>query len=312
MIPFEYRTPKNLKEVHAALNEFGDDAKLIAGGTALVIMMKQRLVRPACLVSLSSVRGFNGIELKDGGVKIGGLATHRAVESSPLLRRRLPMLAETYHHVATLRIRNMATVGGGLAHADPNQDPPPSLIALGATVKATSPTGSRVIPLDEFFKGYYETVLGADEIITEVFVPKVAPNTGAAYIKFLPRTADDYATVSAAAVLTLDKNRKTIADVRIALGSVGETPIRATEAEAVLRGQPLKSDGFAAAGEKAKQAVDPISDFRGSAAYKKDMAAVFVRRALEKALTDIRQQAKAKAAPKPVKKKAAKKKGRRR
>lgn len=312
MIPFEYRTPKNLKEVHAALNEFGDDAKLIAGGTALVIMMKQRLVRPACLVSLSSVRGFNGIELKDGGVKIGGLATHRAVESSPLLRRRLPMLAETYHHVATLRIRNMATVGGGLAHADPNQDPPPSLIALGATVKATSPTGSRVIPLDEFFKGYYETVLGADEIITEVFVPKAAPNTGAAYIKFLPRTADDYATVSAAAVLTLDKNRKTIADVRIALGSVGETPIRATEAEAVLRGQPLKSDGFAAAGEKAKQAVDPISDFRGSAAYKKDMAAVFVRRALEKALTDIRQQAKAKAAPKPAKKKAAKKKGRRR
>lgn len=312
MIPFEYRTPKNLKEVHAALNEFGDDAKLIAGGTALVIMMKQRLVRPGCLVSLGSVRGFNGIELKDGGVKIGGLATHRAVESSPLLRRRLPMLAETYHHVATLRIRNMATVGGGLAHADPNQDPPPSLIALGATVKATSPTGSRVIPLDEFFKGYYETVLGADEIITEVFVPKAAPNTGAAYIKFLPRTADDYATVSAAAVLTLDKNKKTIADVRIALGSVGETPIRATEAEAVLRGQPLKSDGFAAAGEKAKQAVDPISDFRGSAAYKKDMAAVFVRRALEKALTDIRQQAKAKAAPKPVKKKAAKKKGRRR
>ncbi|HUF40412.1 MAG TPA: xanthine dehydrogenase family protein subunit M [Verrucomicrobiae bacterium] len=312
MIPFEYRTPKNLKGVHAALNEFGDDAKLIAGGTALVIMMKQRLVRPVCLVSLGSVRGFNGIELKDGGVKIGGLATHRAVESSPLLRRRLPMLAETYHHVATLRIRNMATVGGGLAHADPNQDPPPSLIALGATVKATSPTGSRVIPLDEFFKGYYETVLGADEIITEVFVPKAAPNTGAAYIKFLPRTADDYATVSAAAVLTLDKNKKTIADVRIALGSVGETPIRATEAEAVLRGQPLKSDGFAAAGEKAKQAVDPISDFRGSAAYKKDMAAVFVRRALEKALTDIRQQAKAKAAPKPVKKKAAKKKGRRR
>ncbi|HSK31303.1 MAG TPA: xanthine dehydrogenase family protein subunit M [Candidatus Limnocylindria bacterium] len=312
MIPFEYRTPKSLKEVYATLSEFGGDAKLIAGGTALVIMMKQRLVRPSCLVSLGSVRGLNGIELKDGGLKIGGLATHRAVESSPLVRRRLPMLAETYHHVATLRIRNVATVGGGLAHADPNQDPPPSLIALGATLKATSPNGSRIIPLDEFFKGYYETVLNPDEIITEVFVPKVAPNTGAVYIKFLPRTADDYATVSAAAVLTLDKTKKTIADVRIALGSVGETPIRATEAEAILRGQPLKSDGFAAAGEKAKEAVDPVSDFRGSAAYKKDMAAVFVRRALEKALADIRQQAKAKAAPKPVRKKAAKKKGGRR
>jgi carbon-monoxide dehydrogenase medium subunit len=258
---------------------------------------------------LRSVRGLNGIEVKDGGLSIGGLATHRAVETSSLLRRRIPMLAETYHHVATLRVRNMATVGGGLAHADPNQDPPPSLIALGATVKATSPNGSRVIPLDEFFKDYYETVLNPDEIITEVMVPKIAPNTGAAYIKFLPRTADDYATVSAAAVLTLDKTKKTIADVRIALGSVGVTPIRATAAEALLRGQPLKADGFAAAGEKAKEAVDPVSDFRGSAAYKKDMAAVFVRRALEKALADIRQQAKAKPAPKPkpAKKKAAKK-----
>jgi carbon-monoxide dehydrogenase medium subunit len=309
MIPFEYRTPKNLKEVNATLQEFGSDAKLIAGGTALVIMMKQRLVRPSCLVSLRSVRGFNAIELKNGGISIGGLATHREVEGSSLIRRRLPMLAETYHHVATLRIRNMATVGGGLAHADPNQDPPPSLIALGATVKATSANGSRTIPLDEFFKDYYETVLGPDEIITEVMVPKLAPNTGAAYIKFLPRTADDYATVSAAAVLTLDKTNKTIADVRIALGSVGVTPIRATAAEDLLRGQPLKSDAFAAAGEKAKEAVDPLSDFRGSAAYKKDMAAVFVRRALEKALADIRRQAKAKPAPKPAKKKVVKRKG---
>jgi len=311
MIPFEYRTPKNLKEVHATLKEFGGDAKLIAGGTALVIMMKQRLVRPSCLVALRSVRGLNGIEVKDGGLSIGGLANHREVESSSLVRRRLPMLAETFHHVATIRVRNMATVGGGLAHADPNQDPPPSLIALGASVKATSGNGSRVIPLDGFFKDYYETVLNPDEIITELFVPKIAPNTGAAYIKFLPRTADDYATVSAAAVLTLDKNRKNVADVRIALGSVGVTPIRATEAEAVLRGQPLKPEAFAEAGEKAKAMVDPVSDFRGSAGYKRDMAAVFVRRALEKALADIRQQARAKAAPKPAAKKKAVKKGRR-
>ena len=306
MIPFEYRTPKNLKEVHATLKEFGTDAKLLAGGTALVIMMKQRLVRPSCLVSLRSVRGLNGIEVMDGGLRIGGLATHREVESSSLVRRRLPLLAETYHHVATIRVRNMATVGGGLAHADPNQDPPPTLIALGATVKATSASGSRMIPLDEFFTDYYETLLKPDEIITEVFVPKLAANSGGAYLKFLPRTADDYATVSAAAVLTLDKNKKTISDVRIALGSVGVTPIRATAAEAVLRGQPVKAEAFAEAGEKAKEAVDPVSDFRGSAAYKKDMAAVFVRRALEKALAGIRQQAKAKPAPKPARKAAKK------
>jgi aerobic carbon-monoxide dehydrogenase medium subunit len=302
MIPFEYRTPKNLKEVHTTLKEYGPDAKLIAGGTALVIMMKQRLVRPSCLISLRSVRGLNGIELKDGGLRIGGLATHREVESSSLVRRRLPVLAETFHHVATIRVRNMATVGGGLAHADPNQDPPPTLIALGATAKATSPNGSRTIPLDEFFTGYYETVLKPDEIVTELFVPKMAANTGAAYLKFLPRTADDYATVSAAAVLTLDKSKKTISDVRIALGSVGSTPIRATAAEAVLRGQPLKAEGFAEAGEKAKEAVDPISDFRGSAGYKREMAGVFVRRALEKALASIRQFAKAKPVRKATKK----------
>jgi aerobic carbon-monoxide dehydrogenase medium subunit len=311
MIPFEYRTPKSLKEVHTTLKEYGPDAKLIAGGTALVIMMKQRLVRPSCLISLRSVRGLNGIELKDGGLRIGGLATHREVESSSLVRRRLPVLAETFHHVATIRVRNMATVGGGLAHADPNQDPPPTLIALGATAKATSPNGSRTIPLDEFFTGYYETVLNPDEIITELFVPKMAANTGAAYLKFLPRTADDYATVSAAAVLTLDKSKKTISDVRIALGSVGSTPIRATVAEAVLRGQPVKAEGFAEAGEKAKEAVDPISDFRGSAGYKKEMAGVFVRRALEKALAGIRQLAKAKPVRKATKK-ITKKKGKKR
>jgi aerobic carbon-monoxide dehydrogenase medium subunit len=236
------------------------------------------------------------------------------VESSSLLRRRLPLLAETYHHVATIRVRNMATVGGGLAHADPNQDPPPTLIALGATVKVTSADGSRVIPLDEFFTDYYETVLKPDEIVTEVFIPKMAPSSAGAYLKFLPRTADDYATVSAAAVLTLDKTKKIISDVRIALGSVGVTPIRATAAEAVLRGQPLKAEAFAEAGEKAKEAVDPVSDFRGSAAYKKEMAGVFVRRALEKALATLRQQAKPRPALKAIKKaiKKAVKKGKKR
>lgn len=287
MIPFEYRTPKSLKEVHADLRAFGTDAKLIAGGTALVIMMKQRLVRPSCLISLRNVRGLNGIAQKDGGLRIGGLATHREVETSSLVRRRVPLLAETYRHVATIRVRNMATVGGGLAHADPNQDPPPTLIALGATVKAGSAEGSRVIPIEEFFTDYYETVLKPEEIITEIYVPKLPANSGAAFLKFLPRTADDYATVSAAAVVTLDRSKKTFADARIALGSVGTTPIRAREAEAVLRGQPVKPEVLREAAEKAKAAVDPISDFRGSSAYKKEMAGVFVRRALEKALASF-------------------------
>lgn len=293
MLPFEYRTPKSLKEVHKELKEFGTEAKLVAGGTALIIMMKQRLVRPTCLISLRSVRGLNGIVLKDGGLRIGGLTTHREVEISPLVRRRLPLLAETYRHVATIRVRNMATVGGGLAHADPNQDPPPTLIALGATVKASSADSSRVIPLEEFFTDYYETVLKPDEIITEIFVPRLAPNSGGAFLKFLPRTADDYATVSAAAAVTLDRAKKIFTDVRIALGSVGTTPIRAREAEAVLQGQPVKAEALREAAEKAKQSVDPVSDFRGTAAYKREMAAVFVRRALEKALESLPKGGKA-------------------
>ena len=294
MIPFEYRTPKSLKEVHRELKEFGADAKLIAGGTALVIMMKQRLVRPSCLVSLRSVRGLNGIALKDGGLRIGGLTTHREVETSSLVRRQLPLLAETYRHVATISVRNMATVGGGLAHADPNQDPPPTLMVLGATLKASSANGSRVVPLDGFFTDYYETVLNPDEIITEIFVPRLPPNSGSAFLKFLPRTADDYATVSAVAVVTLDRARKIFSDVRIALGSVGTTPIRATEAEAVLRGQPVKAEALREAAEKVRQSVDPVSDFRGSAAYKKEMAVVFVRRALEAALNNLPKKSKTK------------------
>ena len=292
MVPFEYRTPKSLKEVQGNLKEFGSEAKLIAGGTSLIIMMRQRLVRPACLISLRSVRGLNRITQKDGGLRIGGLATHREVETSSLVRRRAPLLAETYRHVATIRVRNMATVGGGLAHADPNQDPPPTLIVLGATVKLSSTDGSRVVPIEEFFTDYYETLLRPEEIITEIFVPRLPPNSGGAFLKFLPRTADDYATVSSAAVVTLDRAKKKFADVRIALGSVGATPIRALEAEEVLRGQPVKAEALREAGEKAKLAVDPISDFRGSDAYKKEMAGVFVRRALEQALSSLRKKSK--------------------
>ncbi len=298
MIPFEYRTPKSLKEVHQELKEFGADAKLIAGGTALVIMMKQRLVRPSSLISLRMVRGLNGIAEKDGALRIGGLATHREVETSTLVRRRVPLLAETYRHVATIRVRNMATVGGGLAHADPNQDPPPTLMVLGATLKASSAGGSRVIALEEFFTDYYETVLKPDEIITEVSVPRLPANSGGAFVKFLPRTADDYATVSAAAVVILDRARKIFTDVRIALGSVGTTVLRAREAEAILRGQPVKAEALREAAEKAKQAVDPVSDFRGSAAYKKEMAGVFVRRALQMALDNLPKKSKARRSPK--------------
>lgn len=292
MTPFEYITPRSVKEVCGALKQYGSEGKLVAGGTALIIMMRQRLVRPSALISLRSVRGLDQIAADDGGLKIGSLVTHREVETNALVKRRFALLSDTYRHVATIRVRNMATVGGGLAHADPNQDPPPALIALNASVKATSADGSRVIPVEEFFKDYYESVLKPDEIITEVIIPKQPAHSAGAFLKFLPRTADDYATVSAAVMISLDKSNKVIQDVRIAVGSAGVTPIRAKGAEAVLRGQPVKPEALREAGERAKGEVDPISDLRGSAGYKKEMVGVFVRRALEQALTVARGEAK--------------------
>jgi aerobic carbon-monoxide dehydrogenase medium subunit len=288
MIAFEYRTPGSLEETLKDLNEVGSDGKLIAGGTALVIMMKQQLLQPTCVISLRNVSGLSDISANNGSVHIGGLVSHAALDDSSVVQDRLRMLAETYHHVATQRVRTMATVGGGLAHADPNQDPPPALIALGATFEVSSASGVRTVAADQFFTDYYETVLEPTEVLTGINVPVLPANTGAAYLKFLPRSADDYATVSAAAVVTLDSTKKKINDVRIAMGSVNTTPVRATEAENLLKGQPVTDEGLREAGEKAKGATDPVSDFRGSASYKTQMAGVFVRRALERAIANVK------------------------
>ena len=148
---------------------------MVAGGTALVTMMRQRLVQPRCLVSLRDVRGLGGIEATNGSLRLGALITHRAAEISPLVRERLPVLAETFRRVATVRVRHMATVGGALAHGDPNQDPPVTLLALGARVEIRGPRGARALPLGEFFRDYYETALEPGELVTAVTVPPRCP-----------------------------------------------------------------------------------------------------------------------------------------
>ena len=290
MNAFDYRAPRSLDEALAVLGEYGEDARAIAGGTALVTMMRQRLVQPRCLVSLRDVQGLGRIEA-NGGLRLGALVTHREAEISPLVRERLPVLAETFRRVATVRIRHMATIGGALAHADPNQDPPVTLLALGATVEIRGARGSRELPLAEFFRDYYETALAAGELVTAVKVPPPPPASGSAFLKFLPRTADDYATVAAAAIVTLEQDGVRCREARIALGSVGVTPLRATSAEALLRGEPLGEALLKAAGEAAKTAVDPLSDHRGSAAYKREMTAVMVGRALEQAWGAARRSA---------------------
>ena len=283
MNAFEYRAPRTLEEALAIVSEYGEDAKVIAGGTALVTMMRQHLVRPTCLVSLRDVAGLDRIESANGSVRIGALVTHRAAETSAVLTGRVPVLADTFRRVASVRIRNMATVGGALAHADPNQDPPVTLIALGATVETRGAGGRREIPIGEFFRDYYETALGPGEVVTGVTVPVLPARSGASFLKFLPRTADDYATVAVAAIVTLEADGERCREARIGLGSVGVTPIRARAAEAVLAGERPGEDLFRAAGDAAKTEVDPLSDHRGSAAYKREMTAVMIARALGRA-----------------------------
>jgi carbon-monoxide dehydrogenase medium subunit len=284
MNSFDFRQPDTLEEALTLLHDRGEDARVMAGGTALVIMLKQRLVMPDCLISLQKLRGLDQINVTNGEMRLGALTTHRAVERSPVVRTQLPSLAETYAHVATIRIRNVATVGGALAHADPNQDPPVMLMALDAQVRLTSTAGSRQVPIGEFFSDYYETVRQPDELVTEVVVPALKPHSGSVYLKFLPRTADDYATVGVAATVTIDPASGTCQDCRIAMGCVASTPVRAPEAETLVRGgHRLTPELAREAGTVAQRVTDPISDTRGSAEYKRAMAGVFVRRALEEA-----------------------------
>lgn len=284
MIAFEYVEPDSLDEALALLAEHGEDAKPLAGGTGLLNLMKQRLVQPAYLVGLRRVAlrpEMGGIHA-DSGLGIGALCSQRTLETSPLVRERAPLLAETLHQVATVRIRTSATLGGALAHADPNQDPPAALLVLDASVRVVSIRGERTVPLREFFVDYYETALHPDELITRVEVPALPPESGAAYVKFLPQTHDDYATVAAAARVSLRDGR--IGEARIALIAAGPTPFRAAAAEAALRGQRPSPQLAADAAALVTDEVEPVADFRGSEAFKRDMAVVMVRRAIDRAV----------------------------
>ena len=290
MIDFEFHSPTTLEEAFDLLEQYGEDARVIAGGTALVLQMKQRFAQPGHVIGLRKIPGLNSIAIETmgsngetGSVRIGALCTQRSIEYSEIIGKKLPLVAETFRRVATPRIRSMATIGGGLVHGDPNQDPPPTLIALGASAVLTSSRGQRVVPVAELFLDYFETDLRPGEILTSVVVPQAPPGSGAAYLKFLPRTADDYATVSVAAVVTAGEDN-VCQDVRIVLGSVGVTPVHASDAEDSLRGRPLNEENIRACAAMVSDLVDPLDDYRGSAAYKREMAQVFTRRAIQQAM----------------------------
>jgi aerobic carbon-monoxide dehydrogenase medium subunit len=282
MRDFYFYSPQTLDEALTLLDEHQDDGRAMAGGTALIVLMKQSLLDADHLVSLSRVPGLSAIRTEADGLHIGALTRHREVETSSLVREYAPLISDVYRNVATVRIRNVATVGGGIAHADPAQDPPPGLIALDARVRLVSNSGERTLPINEFFQDYYETAIQPGELLTEVIVPPVAAGVRTVYLKFLPRTADDYATVAVAAKAQLENG--IVRNLRVALGAAGPTPVHATNVEQALEGQPATPENIRRAAETVADQVDPLDDFRGSSEYKRDMAVVFTRRALERVL----------------------------
>jgi carbon-monoxide dehydrogenase medium subunit len=282
MRDFYFHAPTTLDEALTLLDEHQDDGRPMAGGTALVVLMKQSLVDADHIISLGRVPGLSGIRQEADGLHIGGLTHHREVENSPLVKQHAPLLADVYSSVATIRIRNVATVGGGIAHADPAQDPPPGLIALNASVKLVSKNGERTLPITDVFKDYYETAIQPGELLSEVIVPALPASAKTTYMKFLPRTADDYATVAVAA--RSEVNNGAVRNLRVALAAAASTPVHATAVEQALEGQQASADNIRRAAEAVADQVDPLDDFRGSSDYKRDMAVVFTRRALERIL----------------------------
>jgi carbon-monoxide dehydrogenase medium subunit len=282
MRDFFFHQPTSLPEALSLLDEHQDDGRPMAGGTALIVLMKQSLVDADHLISLERVPGLAGIRAEADGLHIGALTRHRDVEISPIVKQGWPLLAEVFSRVATVRIRNQATVGGGLAHADPAQDPPAAFIVLDARVKVASKNGERTIAIDDLFTDYYETSIRPGEMLTEVIVPPVPAGAKGVYLKFLPRTADDYATVAVAALA--QKQDGSVGRLKVALSAAAPTPVHATAVEQALAGQRISAQAIRQAAEAVAGQVDPLDDFRGSASYKRDMAVVFTRRALEQVL----------------------------
>lgn len=278
MRPFAYLEPETLDEALALLAEDVEDTHVMAGGTSLVILMKQDLVRPARVIGLRKLAQLRAIDAQDG-LRLGALATHATLARSAAVRQHAAALAATFASVATVRIREQATLGGNLAHADPAQDPPVTLLALDAVAVSMSKTRARRIPLDALFVDLFETSLEPDELLVRVDLPPLPAGIRVTYKKFLPGTLDDYATVSVAAAIATDTSGA-CTHARIAIGGAGPVPLRARDAERALVGRRLDDSVIREAAALAAAATDPIDDLRGSAEYKRAMAGVWAERAL--------------------------------
>src|SRR4029077_1455652 len=284
MIPpsFEYLRPRTVPEAVAMLQQHGDEAKILSGGQSLIPMMKLRLARPGVLIDINRISGLSYVKEEGGYLKIGGLTREAEMESSPLVRSKYPILLDTAHVIADPQVRNMATVGGNLAHGDPANDHPATMVALGAQVIATGPKGERVIPIEDFFVSLFATALQHEEILTEIRIPVPAARSGGAYFK-LERKVGDFATAAVAAQLTLDE-KGVCQSVGIGLTNVGPTPVKARKAEEFLRGKKPGESNIAQAAQLAADESTPSPDLRGPVEYKKGLVKELTKRALTRAL----------------------------
>jgi carbon-monoxide dehydrogenase medium subunit len=282
MIPasFEYFQPKTISEAIALLQQHADEAKILTGGQSLIPMMKLRLARPGYLIDINRLSGLSHIKEEGGYLKIGGLTREAELEASPVVRSKYPIILDTAHVIADPQVRNLATVGGNLAHGDPANDHPATMLALGAQVVATGPKGDRIIPIENFFLSLFSTALKQDEILTEIRIPIPPPRSGGAYFK-LERKVGDFATAAVAAQVTLD-DQGVCQKAGIGLTNVGPTPVKARKAEDFLRGKKLDAANIAQAAQLASDESAPSADLRGPVEYKKGMIKELAKRALSR------------------------------
>lgn len=275
----EFHQPESLDEAVDLLSQDPDESKIIAGGTAVVLMLQQKLIAPERLISLGRVPGLDTIRTEGDGLHIGPLALLREVGHSPLVREHLDVLARACGVVGNVRVRNQATLGGNLAEADYASDPPAALLALDAAVTASGPSGSRTIPLSEFFLGFYTTALEPDEILTDIIVPRLPGKARTINLKYQSRSSEDRPCVGVAAIASFKDGLCT--DLRVAVGAACEVPRRLPEVEKMAQGYPLTDELIAEIAEGYAASIDTLDDLRGSAWYRRQMIRVHVRRALE-------------------------------
>lgn len=276
---FKFIQPATLAESVEALTQYGDEARIIAGGTAMVLMLQQKLIAPEVLISLGQIPDLDTIRPEGDGLHIGPLALLRSVALSESVRQQVPALASACAEVGNVRIQNQATLGGNLAEADYASDPPAVLLALDASVTVNSPTGHGTVPLAEFFLGFYMTVLEPDEVISDIFVPSPPAGSRMTYLKYKSRSSEDRPCAGVAAVAAFDGDVCT--DLRVAVGSACEVPRRLPDVEALAQGQSLSDALIDEIAEGYVANIETLNDLRGSAWYRTQMVRVHVRRALK-------------------------------